>query len=135
MLEIYIDGASAGNPGPAGAGIYMKRGSAMWKESWPLPGMSNHEAEFHACLKALKRAEEEGFRIVSLRSDAKVLVEAVEKRHTKNKQFRPLLEEILHVMDTSFDHVFIKWIPSSRNGEADRLAKTAVQQSQKEYKH
>jgi ribonuclease HI len=135
VLEIYIDGASAGNPGPAGAGIYMKRGSTMWKESWPLPVMSNHEAEFYACLKALKRAEEEGFRLVSLRSDAKVLVEAVEKRHTKNKQFHPVLEKILQLMDTSFDHVFIKWIPSTRNGEADRLAKMAVQQSQKEYRH
>ena len=24
MIEVYFDGASAGNPGPSGAGIYIK---------------------------------------------------------------------------------------------------------------
>lgn len=24
MIEVYIDGASAGNPGPSGAGIFIK---------------------------------------------------------------------------------------------------------------
>jgi ribonuclease HI len=126
LIQVYTDGASAGNPGPAGAGIFIKRNGDSIKEALPLPEMSNHEAEFHACLMALQRCREEGFHIVSLRSDAKVLVEAVEKRHIKNPLFAPILKEILEIMDTAFDHVFIKWIPSSKNGEADKLAKSAI---------
>ncbi|WP_147802239.1 reverse transcriptase-like protein [Alkalicoccus halolimnae] len=126
MIQVYTDGASAGNPGPAGAGIFIKRSGNPIKVAFPLPEMSNHEAEFHACLIALRRCREEGFLIVSLRTDAKVLVDAVEKRYIKNPLFAPLLKEILEIMDTAFDHVFIKWIPASKNGEADKLAKSAI---------
>lgn len=54
MIEVYIDGASAGNPGPSGAGIFIKGQGAHEKYSLPLGIMSNHEAEFHALIKALE---------------------------------------------------------------------------------
>lgn len=134
MIQVYIDGASAGNPGPAGAGIFIKDGSQQLREYYPLPVMTNHEAEFHACLKALQRCKEEGYPLLSIRSDAKVVVEAIEKRYSGNVLFQELLQEILTLIDSSFDHVFIKWIPAKQNGEADKLAKQAVQTSRKKTK-
>lgn len=126
MIEVYIDGGSAGNPGPSGAGIFIKHSGSVFRESIPLPSMSNHEAEFHACLEALRICKEHGFLIISLRSDSKVLVEAVEKKYVKNKMFQPLLAEILANMEQFFDYAFIKWIPSKQNKEADQLAKKAI---------
>lgn len=54
MIEVYIDGASAGNPGPSGAGIFIKGNGVPEKYSLPLGNMSNHEAEFHALIEALE---------------------------------------------------------------------------------
>ncbi|PRO64469.1 ribonuclease HI [Alkalicoccus urumqiensis] len=128
MATLYIDGASAGSPGPSGAGIFMKQGGKQWRHSVPLHPMTNNEAEFHACLLGLSLAQEEGFNVVSICSDSQVLVDAVEKRFIKNKSFRPLLEEILTIMD-QFEACFIKWIPTKENREADVLAKKAVQKA------
>lgn len=36
MYEVYIDGASAGNPGPSGAGIFMKKDGEVEQYSIPL---------------------------------------------------------------------------------------------------
>lgn len=130
MIQVYIDGASAGNPGPSGAGIYFKSKELQLHESYPLPVMSNHEAEFQACIKALELCKEYGFTLISIRSDAKVLVEAVEKEFVKNADYKSDLRSILRLMDDPFfEHVFIKWIPSKQNGEADKLAKSAVRKA------
>ena len=60
MIEVYIDGASAGNPGPSGAGIFIKGNGTAEKYSIPLGMMSNHEAEYHAFIKALEICLEKG---------------------------------------------------------------------------
>nr|WP_035210928.1 ribonuclease HI family protein [Alkalicoccus chagannorensis] len=129
MAEVYIDGATTGNPGSAGCGVYVKQGGSHWQHSLPLPPMTSHEAEFWACIKALGICRDLGFPIVSLRSDSKALVDAVEKNYTSNDRVRPLLSRILAEMEEGFDHVFLKWIPSKQNGEADSLAKRAVRTS------
>lgn len=129
MIEVYIDGASAGNPGPSGAGIFIKGNGYLIRHASPLDVMSNHEAEFHACLKALELCREHGFSIISIRSDAKVVVDAVEKKYVKSNKFKPLLAVILREMEAHFDYAFIKWIPDNQNKEADQLARQAVQQS------
>nr|WP_090841056.1 reverse transcriptase-like protein [Alkalicoccus daliensis] len=127
MVQVYIDGASAGNPGPSGAGIFIKSKAEQLRVSHPLSPMTNHEAEFHACLQALRLCREKGYTLISIRSDAKVLVEAVEKRFVKNTSYKSLLDSILkQVDDPFFEYVFFKWIPTKQNGEADKLAKQAV---------
>lgn len=125
MINIYTDGASQGNPGPAGAGIFMKKGGTLERYAVPLGIMSNHEAEFHACIIALEKLQERDERIVSLRSDSMLLVDAVEKEYVKQRIYKPLLERIL-VLSESFDHCFIKWIPGKENKEADHLARQAI---------
>lgn len=127
MIEVYTDGASAGNPGKSGAGIYIKANNQTFEYSIPLGYMSNHEAEFHAVLHALKICltlfPDE---ILSFRTDSNIVVDVVEKNHTKNKTFRPLLKQI-HEKTRQFPLFFIKWIPAKENIHADQLAKEALQ--------
>ncbi|GIN70114.1 ribonuclease H [Bacillus sp. J14TS2] len=125
MLEVYIDGASAGNPGPSGAGIFIKNEGSTESYSFPLGEMENHEAEFHALLKALEICVKEGASIVSVRSDSSAVVQAVERQFVRNKKYQPFLSEILHTI-TEFDLFFIKWIPSKENKQADLLARKAI---------
>ena len=125
MLEIYIDGASAGNPGPSGIGIFIKGEGHLIKISEHIGESDNNRAEFQACIRALEEALKLESQFVSLRSDSKIVVSSIEKRYVKNEQFKPLLEQILHLVD-QFDMFFVKWIPDKENRAADALAREAV---------
>lgn len=125
MIEVYIDGASAGNPGLSGAGIFIKSHHKTYNYSIPLGIMSNHEAEFSALVKSLEICLEAEFQIVSVRSDSSLVVEAVERRFVKNDIYRPYLDQALMLI-SNFDLFFIKWIPSKENKQADQLARRAI---------
>lgn len=126
MIEIYTDGASRGNPGPSGAGIYIKTATKNLEYIIPLPVMTNHEAEFHAVVEALKICLQQfPDEILSFRADSKIVVHAMDNDYVRNKLFQPLLIEIQEMV-SHFPHVFIKWIPSKKNYNADRLAKQAI---------
>ena len=128
MIEVYIDGASAGNPGLSGAGIFIKGHGRAEKYSLPLGSMSNHEAEYHALIHGLKICLENNYRTVSFRTDSELVDRAVEKRFAKNKTFAPLLEEALVLID-KLDLFFMKWIPSAENKTADELARLAIRKN------
>jgi ribonuclease HI len=129
MIEVYIDGASAGNPGPSGAGIFIKANGKVERYSIPLGVMSNHEAEYYAFIEALKICKKKGYQVVSFRTDSELVNRAVEKEFVKNKQFAPLLEEAL-TLSKDFDLFFMKWIPSSENKSADELARAAIRKNE-----
>lgn len=127
MIEVYIDGASAGDPGPSGAGIYIKLGNGtIEKHSIPLGSSSNHEAEFRSLLLALQICVDKNYESVSFRTDSQAVERAVEKRFAKDKRYEPLLQEALRLIDC-LPLFFIKWIPSKQNKTADELARKAVQ--------
>lgn len=130
LIEVYIDGASAGNPGPSGAGIFIKGNGITEQISIPLGIMSNHEAEYHAFIQALEFCLEKGFShtIVSFRTDSELVNRAVEKEFAKNKQYSPLLEKALD-LTKQFDLFFMKWIPSKENKTADELARLAIRKN------
>ncbi|MBY0096616.1 reverse transcriptase-like protein [Mesobacillus maritimus] len=131
MIEVYIDGASAGNPGPSGAGVFIKANGEVFSYSIPLGSMSNHEAEYHSFIKALEICHEKGFKTVSFRTDSELVNRAVEKEFVKNQTYKPLLEKALS-LSSQFDLFFMKWIPSSMNKSADELARKAIRSNKPE---
>lgn len=130
MIEVYIDGASTGNPGLAGAGVFIKANGSVEHFTFPLGEMTSHEAEFTALIKGLQICQEKGYKVVSFRTDSKIVDDAVEARFAKREPFSSLLNEALQLIDT-FDLFFLKWIPSKNNATADRLAKQAVHMNRK----
>ncbi|MFC5588210.1 ribonuclease HI family protein [Sporosarcina soli] len=125
MLEVYVDGASAGNPGKSGIGIFIKGEGHHLKISERIEPTNNHTAEFHALLRGMEEAAKLTTGIVSVRSDSQVVVMAVEKEFVKNEQYKDLLTKILDIAKT-FDFFFIKWIPDEENRAADALARAAI---------
>lgn len=126
LIEVYTDGAANGNPGYSGAGVYIKANGSTSEYSLPLGMLSNHEAEFHAVIKALEICREQfPDEILSFRSDSKVVVDVIEKDFTKNEVFSSFLEKIKEEAE-HFPYFFIKWIPEKQNSNADRLAKKAI---------
>lgn len=126
MLEVYIDGASAGNPGPSGIGIFIKGEGHNLKISEPVGTMDNHTAEFHALIKGLQEAIRLETSLVSVRSDSKIVVASIEKRYAKH--YAEFVDEALALID-QFDLFFIKWIPSDQNKAADTLARQAIKKN------
>jgi ribonuclease HI len=127
LIEVYIDGASAGDPGLSGAGVYVKVGDGTTHSyRFPIGSMSNHEAEFHALIHGLELCIENNWRIVSFRTDSQAVQSAVDKRYAKDKRYTSMLEKALSLAD-QLDLFFIKWIPSKQNKAADELARKAIQ--------
>lgn len=127
MIEVYIDGASSGNPGPSGAGIFIRGHGSGEQYSIPLGSMSNHEAELNAFLHALQICCEKEYKIVSFRTDSQLVSQAVEKRFIKKEIYSTTFDVAIQLIDNYFDLFFIKWIPSSQNSVADKLARKAIQ--------
>jgi ribonuclease HI len=126
MIEVYTDGASRGNPGLSGAGVYIKDGNRQYEYAFPLGNISNHEAEFLAVIKAMEICTESfPDEILSVRTDSKIVVDVVEKNFTKNELFLPFLETIQEYTKV-FPHVFFKWLPEKQNKNADSLAKKGI---------
>lgn len=131
MLEVYIDGASAGNPGPSGIGIFIKGEGHHLQISEYVGIYDNHTTEFLALIRGLEEAQKLSNGIVSVRSDSQIVVAAVEKKYAKNIVYKELLDKAFEIAD-SFEFFFIKWIPDSKNLAADQLARKALQQNKLE---
>lgn len=125
MIEIFIDAASAGNPGPSAIGIFIKNGVNSQKVTNFIGTYSNHEAEFIALREALKICKNNRWSTVSIKTDSKLVSDAYEKKYVKNKLFQPYLEEIMELSQL-IPLCFIQWIPSSQNKVADQLARNEL---------
>jgi ribonuclease HI len=125
MIEVYIDAASAGDPGPSGAGIFIKGNGLNERIAIPLGIHSNHEAEFMALNHALIICVEKGYSVVSFKTDSQLVSQSMEKEFAKKEPYRTLLEEALK-LSKKLDLFFIKWIPSAQNKVADELARRAL---------
>ncbi len=114
MIEVYTDGASTGNPGRSGAGVFIKAYGETYEYLFSLGEMSNHEAEFHAVLKAMEICGDhfQG-EIISLRSDSKLVADTIEKDYTKNNKFLPFLQKFREAANY-FPHVLLNGSPKNK---------------------
>ena len=59
VFEIFTDGASKGNPGPAGIGVLIKaNGKTVCEVSEAIGQATNNVAEYTALIRGLKEAKE-----------------------------------------------------------------------------
>jgi ribonuclease HI len=128
LLIVSCDGASRGNPGPAGIGVHItdERGAVVAEIAEGLGETTNNVAEYTAAREGLRRAAELGATRVQLRSDSQLLIEQLSGRYkVKAAHLRPLYDEVVAEM-ARFQRVGLEHIPRERNREADRLANEGV---------
>jgi ribonuclease HI len=127
-LVIHCDGASRGNPGPAGAGAWLTDGdgATVAEIAEGLGETTNNVAEYTAAIRGLEEAERLGAKRVVLRSDSQLLVNQLTGRYrVKTAHLVPLHRRIRELV-VGFDHVTFEHVPRERNVEADRLANLGV---------
>ena len=128
-----IDGAARGNPGPAGAGVYVEaeRDRPVLEFYEPLGRTTNNVAEYRALLLALERAEEAGADEVEIRSDSNLLVEQMRGNFKiRAEHLKPLLSEAV-LRAKRFRSFTITHIPRDHNTRADRLANLGADASER----
>ena len=128
-----IDGAARGNPGPAGAGVYVEAetGHPAEEHFEALGKTTNNVAEYRALLLALRRAQERGAREIEIRSDSLLLVEQLSGRYkVKAPHLKPLFVEAF-MRAKRFHRFSIVHIPREKNCKADRLANLGADSSER----
>ncbi|HSB06630.1 MAG TPA: ribonuclease HI family protein [Thermodesulfobacteriota bacterium] len=128
-LDIYIDGASKGNPGEAGAGIWMtdQEGIKVFEMSRYLGHKTNNEAEYWALLLGLEEAKRLGGIAIRIFTDSELVERQVNGLYrVKNANLKLLHESVIRHLK-EFSSFVIQSIPREENQEADRLANQAIE--------
>ena len=129
--EIYIDGASRGNPGPASVGVVMKDGTGTRRAfAHYLGETTNNVAEYLAFVYALQEALQAGYTAVTVKTDSELLARQVNGQYkVRDAQLRLFHDVARHLM-RGFVRCSIEHIPRAQNAAADRLAGQAVKHRQ-----
>ena len=127
-IRAFIDGAARGNPGPAGAGVYVEaeRDRPVLEYWEPLGNTTNNVAEYRALLLGLRSALDLGVKRLEVRADSELLIKQLKGEYrVKNAGLRPLYEEAL-VLLRGLEEVRLKHVRREHNTEADRLANEGI---------
>lgn len=124
--QAWIDGASSGNPGPAGAGGIIKRdGKVVGSFSVFLGEQTNNFAEYSALILVLEKAEALGIRSLEVRTDSELLFRQMTGRYkVRNPGILALYEKAISIK-RKFKMVRVLHVPREENKEADKLARAA----------
>ncbi len=124
------DGAARGNPGPAGAGAWIRdaSGATLDEATLYLGETTNNVAEYRALLLALERAAELGINELEIRADSELMVRQMTGQYRVRNAGLQELHAKARVLEQKFDHVDYVHIRRKENQEADRLANLAIDQ-------
>jgi ribonuclease HI len=131
-MIIFTDGGSRGNPGRAGAGVFItdQAGQEIYRQYSFLGLKTNNEAEYLALNLALKYLQTTLRKPTALvfKLDSKLVVEQMNKNwKIKESRLQKMAEEnwkLLSLLPCSTCE--IKYIPRSENSMADMLANKAM---------
>ncbi len=127
QVEIYIDGASRGNPGEAGIGIFIKESGGKTREITRYLGTkTNNQAEYTALIEALESAKELNGRPIRIFTDSLLVANQVNGLwKVKHAEIIPLNKKARSLF-AGFKDITIRHIRRELNTEADRLANLAI---------
>jgi len=125
---VSCDGASRGNPGPAGIGVQITDddGTVLAEIAEGLGETTNNVAEYTAAVEGLKRALELGGAEVLLRSDSQLLINQLTGRYRVKAAHIVLLHRQVLSLAEQFDQIRYEHVRRERNTEPDRLANEGV---------
>ncbi len=128
-VDLYCDGASRGNPGPASAGAWLIEkgsGKTLARLGKRLGRATNNEAEYGALLLGLREALQLGATSVTVHADSELVIKQVKGIYRVK---HPVMQ-IHHREAMGLLAKFKEWravhVPREKNTEADRLANQAL---------
>ncbi len=128
VLEIFTDGASRGNPGPASIGVVfmMKDGEALAEHCETIGRATNNVAEYRAVVAALEHCQRWQVKRVHLNMDSELIVRQLHGTYrVKSPDLRPLYQQVVF-LSKGLDEFRVRHIKRALNGHADALANRAL---------
>ncbi|CAJ2665500.1 uncharacterized protein Mb2253c-like [Trifolium pratense] len=125
---LMFDGASRGNPGPAGAGaaLFSENRTLLYRFRQGLGYQTNNAAEYHALILGLNQAFYKGYRNINIQGDSQLVVKQfLGEYNINNPQLRSLCQEASEIA-RKFRSVNVQHIPREWNSEADAQANRAI---------
>jgi len=124
----YIDGGARGNPGPAGAGVFISdpTGQVVFAGGFFLGSTTNNRAEYSGLLNALDLLERAVAGEIQIFSDSELMVRQVNGEYrVKSPGLKPLHAEAMERFERfrtwRMQHVF-----RDKNTQADAMANRAM---------
>lgn len=132
-LQIYIDGASKGNPGQSGTGVVIYRGGCIIKKISNYIGhATNNVAEYSALIYALEEAHVLKAKSLEINTDSQLLARQLNKIYkVKHEGIKDFYNRAVSLL-AGFEKIVINHIPREENSLADKLATQAIKKRQAE---
>ena len=127
QVDLFTDGGSRGNPGPAGAGFVISdaRGPILSRGIF-LGTTTNNVAEYAAVREGLTAAKEMQVQSVRLFSDSQLLVRQLNGQYrVKSENLKGLYADCMELL-SSFSSWQITHVYREKNTEADAMANRAM---------
>jgi ribonuclease HI len=124
IAKIYVDGASKGNPGPAGIGVAMftMDGQKIAQLGKAIGDATNNIAEYTALIEALQLADRMGVRVVFVLSDSELMVKQMTGVYKiKNPEILQKVKEAQKLVK-QFERFSINYVERENNRLADALS-------------
>jgi len=127
-INIFIDGASRGNPGPSGIGIvFCDDQDKVVKKLFKFIGnATNNVAEYSALIYAMQEALIDRYEEVRVKSDSELLTKQLTGEYkVKNNNLKLYYDMFQHIAG-GFNKIEIISIGREKNSAADKLANKAI---------
>ncbi|MCX7794023.1 MAG: ribonuclease HI family protein [Thermodesulfovibrionales bacterium] len=129
-VKIFSDGASRGNPGPAGIGVVIAEDKKEIEISRPIGRATNNIAEYMALIAGLEAAHRLKAEAVEIYSDSELLVKQIKGLYkVRDKKLLALWQRVNRLLGL-FKAYTITHIPREENRKADSLARQALKEKQ-----
>ncbi len=131
VIEVFIDGASKGNPGPAGIGVLIldENEHEISKISEKIEDTTNNVAEYRALLRAITECKKLNILSVRFYTDSQLLARQIKGRYKiKDEKLKPLYVKIRGKL-LGFKNWEVIHIPREKNIIADKLANDSLKKT------
>lgn len=133
VIEIYIDGASRGNPGPSGVGMIIKDkdGKELLKKGEYIGETTNNVAEYEAFKRVLdwllkNKSREVVSMVLKVHTDSELVVNQLTGNYRiKSQNLMPLVIKIRNLMK-KFKGIQFQLLNRKDNKIADKLANKSM---------
>jgi len=137
---IYTDGGARGNPGPAGAGVFItdSSGKVLREIARPLGRQTNNFAEYSAVvigfeeMKKLVPKSQRKNTHLEFRMDSELIQRQLSNKYQiKEETLFPLFVKVHNFIVSEFPKVTFTHIRREKNKNADRLSNIAMDEAER----
>lgn len=132
-IQIFTDGGSRGNPGPAAIGCVIEQGSGptnhgalIWEYGEYIGDTTNNQAEYRALICALEKAIELDHKRVQCYLDSELLVKQLNREYRVKDAGLQSLYLTAYNLAQKFELIRFQHIRRELNKHADRMVNEAL---------